>query len=86
MRSAEFFDYASTFINDVNYITLSITEQAVEAELNQRQSDAHRDMTIQIVVVLALSCLGVAIMTSMVKGILSPIHQMEIGPTTGQET
>ncbi len=77
MRSAEFFDYASTFINDVNHITLSITEQ-VEAELNQRQSDAHRDMTIQIVVVLALSCLGVAIMTSMVKGILSPIHQMEI--------
>lgn len=76
MRATEFFDYATTFISDVNQITLSITER-VEVELNQRQSDAQRAMAIQIALVLALSCLGVAIMTSMVKGILNPIHQME---------
>ena len=76
MRPKEFFDYGTRFIEDVNGITLKITDQ-VTSELDQRQTDARTDMIVQTSLVLALSALGIGVMVWMVKSILTPIRRME---------
>ena len=76
MRPKAFFDYGTRFIEDVNDITLKITDQ-VTRELDQRQADARTSMVLQTSVVLALSAFGIAVMVWMVKSILNPIRRME---------
>ena len=76
MRPKEFFDYGTRFIDDVNGITLKITDQ-VTRELDERQADAHASMFMQVSLVLALSAFGISVMVWIVKSILTPIRRME---------
>ncbi|HET8871035.1 MAG TPA: methyl-accepting chemotaxis protein [Aquabacterium sp.] len=76
MTPKAFFDYASTYIADINDLTVLITRE-VATELDSRQRAARRDMTIEITLVLVLSVIGITIMARMIKGILTPIQEMK---------
>ena len=76
MTSQAYFEHASRFIDAQTQVTTQVTERVVEA-LAARQHGIRVKVVILGIVIVALIGFGLWLMTTLIRGILKPVHRMK---------
>ncbi|HYR24287.1 MAG TPA: methyl-accepting chemotaxis protein [Aquabacterium sp.] len=76
MSPQAYFDYATPFIDGQSEITRMVTQE-VEQSLAHRQFKLRVKVVILALVVAGLLGFGLWLMTTLIRGILQPVHRME---------